>query len=137
MRSKAKVTIKTLIFLVFSGFIGAQVQAGEVTIKRVVFESKGGNWTVATTLQHQDTGWQHYADAWRVVDGKGNILGTRTLFHPHVDEQPFTRSLSSIKIPVALDIVYVEAHDKKHGWSADKVKVQLSKKQGDRFQVIK
>lgn len=137
MRSKTKVTIKTLIILVLSGFIGAQVQAGEVMIKKVVFESKGGDWTVATTLQHQDTGWQHYADAWRVIDSKGNILGTRTLFHPHVDEQPFTRSLSNIKIPAALDIVYVEAHDKKHGWSADKVKVELSKKQGDRFKVIK
>ncbi len=137
MRSKTKVTIKTLIFLVFSGFIASQLQAGEVTIKRVVFEKHASGWTVDTTLQHQDTGWQHYADAWRVVDGKDNILGTRTLFHPHVDEQPFTRSLSNIKIPVALDIVYVEARDKKHGWSADKVKVQLSKKQGDRFKVIK
>ncbi|MFV1992957.1 MAG: hypothetical protein ACC635_03565 [Acidiferrobacterales bacterium] len=137
MLFKSKVVIKTLIFLVLSGFIASQLQAGEVTIKRVVFEKHASGWTVDTTLQHQDTGWQHYADAWRVVDGKGNILGTRTLFHPHVDEQPFTRSLSNIKIPAALDIVYVEAHDKKHGWSADKVKVQLSKKEGDRFKVRK
>jgi len=137
MQNKTKIIIKTIIFLLISGFMGAQLQAGEVTIKRVVFEKHASGWTVDTTLQHQDTGWQHYADAWRVVDGQGNVLGTRTLVHPHVDEQPFTRSLSNIRIPAALDIIYVEAHDKKHGWSADKVKVQLSKRQGDRFRVTK
>lgn len=137
MLYKLKVIMKITSFLLVSVVVGGQLQAGEVTIKKVVFEHQAGVWTVATTLLHQDTGWQHYADAWRVVDGKGNVLGTRTLFHPHVDEQPFTRSLGDIKIPANLEVVIVEAHDKKHGWSTDKVKVQLSKKLGARFKVIK
>ena len=42
------------------------------------------------TVQHADTGWDHYADAWEVLAPDGTVLGTRTLLHPHTDEQPFT-----------------------------------------------
>lgn len=127
--------LQTITFLVFV-FSVSQLFAGDVVIKRVVFDKQGDAWTVDATLQHDDTGWQHYADAWRVVDEKGNVLGTRTLFHPHVDEQPFTRSLGDIKIPANLIIVFVEAHDKVHGWSTEKIRVDLSKKQGNSYKVI-
>ena len=49
--------------------------------------------TIHVTLAHPDTGWDHYADGWEVVTGDGTSLGLRVLAHPHVDEQPFTRSL--------------------------------------------
>jgi hypothetical protein len=77
------------------------------------------------TLKHGDTGWDHYADAWRVVSSDGKELGLRTLYHPHVDEQPFTRSLGNVKIPSQMDTVFVEAHDKVHGWSKQRYKVKL------------
>lgn len=126
-----------IFILLISGLIATQLFAGGVVIKRVVFEKQGDSWMVDATLRHSDTGWQHYADAWRVVDEKGNVLGARTLFHPHVDEQPFTRSLGDIKIPSHITIVFVEAHDKVHGWSIDKVRVDLNKKQGSSYKVIK
>ncbi|MDX1811436.1 MAG: hypothetical protein R3240_05785, partial [Gammaproteobacteria bacterium] len=66
---------------------------------------------------------------------RGNKLGERILFHPHETEQPFTRSLQHLKIPARTHIVYIEAHDKVHGWSKDKVKVILNVSKGDRFQV--
>ena len=53
---------------------------------------------VIVTLKHADTGWDHYADEW-VVEVDGEIIATRTLHHPHVDEQPFTRSLRNVNIP--------------------------------------
>lgn len=111
------------------------VQANQVSIQHVEFSRGAGDWTVNVTLKHADTGWKHYADGWRVVDGKGNVLGMRTLYHPHVNEQPFTRSLSGVKIPSGLTKVYIEARDLKHGWSKDKVMVDLSKSSGDRYQV--
>ncbi len=113
----------------------APAQANEVEIVQTVFSRQGDSWTVDTTLRHADSGWDHYADAWRVVDAQGKELGTRTLFHPHEDEQPFTRSLSGLQLPVATTIVYVEAHDKVHGWSKQRVQVDLSQASGDRYQV--
>jgi hypothetical protein len=78
------------------------------------------------TLKHEDAGWDHYADSWRVLDAEDNVLAERILLHPHIDEQPFTRSLSGIKIPENIHTVYIEAHDKLHGWSADKLAVDLN-----------
>jgi hypothetical protein len=136
MQGQFRHIVQTTIFLI-SGLLANQLWAGDVTIQRVVFEKQGASWTVETTLQHDDTGWQHYADAWRVVDEKGSVFATRTLLHPHVDEQPFTRSLSDIKIPANLTTVFVEAHDKVHGWSNEKIRVDLTKKQGRSFKVIR
>ena len=67
------------------------------------------------TVRHADSGWDHYADRWEVLAPDGRVLGTRILYHPHVDEQPFTRSLEGIDIPATLDEVTVRAHDAQHG----------------------
>ncbi len=99
--------------------------AGQVSILEAEFgQDAGSSWTVYVTLRHADTGWDHYADAWRIVDGRGRVLGTRTLFHPHVHEQPFTRSLE-VQLP-GTGVVFVEAHDKVHGWSAQRLRADLA-----------
>ena len=99
------------------------------------YTSDGNRWSVNVTLKHGDTGWDHYADNWRVVDSEGNILGNRVLYHPHVDEQPFTRGLGSVKVPEGITTVYIEAHDKVHGWTPNRLKVDLNKATGGRLMV--
>jgi hypothetical protein len=74
-----------------------------------------GSWRFNVTVQHADTGWDHYADAWEVLAPDGTVLGTRTLLHPHVNEQPFTRSLTGVRIPDGVTEVTVRAHDSVHG----------------------
>lgn len=101
--------------------------ANQSEIVNAKLEKQGGSWSANVTLKHADTGWDHYADGWRVLDAKGNILGSRTLYHPHESEQPFTRSLSGINIPSNLKEVYIEAHDKVHGWNPEKYKVKLNR----------
>lgn len=77
------------------------------------------------TIRHPDTGWDHYADGWRVLDMDGNELGMRVLFHPHVNEQPFTRSLDGVKIPGGMTQVQVQARDLPEGWNAGTTIVDL------------
>ncbi|MEL6450238.1 MAG: hypothetical protein AAFQ19_03185 [Pseudomonadota bacterium] len=77
------------------------------------------------TISHPDTGWDHYADGWRVLDMDGNELGLRVLFHPHVTEQPFTRSLSGVVIPAGTVQVQVQARDLPAGWNAGTTIVDL------------
>ena len=119
--------VKKFIALVFVFAITglATVDAGEVEIVKVKAEKQRASWVFHVTLKHGDTGWDHYADAWRVVTGSGKELGTRTLYHPHVDEQPFTRSLGDVDIPADVAEVFVEAHDKVHGWSKQRYKVKI------------
>ena len=76
----------------------------------------GDSWRFSVTLTHPDTGWQHYADAWEVQDAAGNILGTRILVHPHVNEQPFTRSLGGVTVPEGTGTVFIRARCLVDGW---------------------
>jgi hypothetical protein len=113
--------------LLILSVVGA-ANAGDVKIVAAEFSGQGESlWSVSVTLEHEDTGWDHYADAWRVVDGEGNVLGNRELLHPHVDEQPFTRSLSGITVPEHVRKVFIEAHDKVHGWTKRRLLVDLAK----------
>ena len=85
-------------------------------------------YTFDVTVQHADTGWEHYADRWQVLAPDGTVLGTRVLYHPHVDEQPFTRSLSGVSIPAPIKRVTIQAHDSVHGWGGKSMTVALPEK---------
>ena len=80
-----------------------------------------GTHDVAATIRSSDTGWDKYADAFEVVAPDGTVLGTRELLHPHVDEQPFTRSLSGIRVPEEVERVTVRARDSVVGFCGEVV----------------
>ena len=77
------------------------------------------------TVKHQDTGWKHYANKWDVMTADGKLLATRTLYHPHENEQPFTRSLNNVEIPKNIHRVMIRAHDLVHGYGGKEFKLQL------------
>lgn len=91
-------------------------------------QASDGTWTFTVAVQHPGTGWDNYADGWDVVTPDGVVLlpnpdipFTRRLEHPHVDEQPFTRSQSSIVIPPGVDHVRVRAHSLAGGYGGREV----------------
>ena len=90
----------------------------------VVTEARAdaGGWTVSVTLRHGDTGWDDYADGWRILDGDGRVIGTRELLHPHVQEQPFTRSLRVEALPDGP--LFVESSTSVTGWSGARVALE-------------
>ncbi len=108
--------------------------ASAVDIEFVSIKKSAASWRFSVTLRHADTGWEHYANGWRVVDKDGKVLGVRVLYHPHVNEQPFTRS-HQIAVPATVKELYVEARDNKQGWSKNRVKIDLSKTKGDRYEI--
>ncbi|VAX25259.1 hypothetical protein MNBD_NITROSPINAE03-1946 [hydrothermal vent metagenome] len=130
--------MKSLLLSVFLIVITASSSpASDVSIEKAHFSlQREGIWKVSVTLRHADEGWKHYADEWRVVNASNReVLGSRILMHPHVNEQPFTRSLSGVRIPANVRHVYIEAHDKSGGWSPDKLKVDMSVKKGKRYEI--
>jgi hypothetical protein len=94
-------------------------------INNVSVTKSGALWSFDVTISHGDTGWDDYADGWRIVDGQGKQLGMRELAHPHVNEQPFTRSLSGVTIPAGLTEVGIQARDTLGGWSSEIKRVPL------------
>ncbi len=82
---------------------------------------------ISVTVRHADTGWTHYADAWEVLTPDGELLASRVLAHPHVNERPVTRSLPRVPVPADLDSVVVRAHDSVHGYGGREVRLKLSR----------
>ena len=114
--------VLVLIFL----FSCAVTYAGEVDVLQVKVNRRGDNvYDFDVTVTHRDEGWNHYANKWDVVAPDGTILGTRTLHHPHVQEQPFTRSLSGVKIAEGIHRVTIRAHDSVHGYGGKVMIVDL------------
>ena len=101
-------------------------RAGEADVVGVVAIPRGdGRYRFEVTVRHADTGWEHYADRFEIHDGQGNLLGTRVLHHPHVNEQPFTRRLDNVVIPAGIQRVTVRAHDNQHGDGGQEMTVEL------------
>ena len=113
--------IPVLLLLAASPVLAEEPQIEAVTATRTAPET----WRFDVTVTHPDTGWDHYADGWRVLDMDGNALGLRVLVHPHVDEQPFTRSLGGVQIPSATTQVQVQMRDLPAGWNAGMTVVDL------------
>lgn len=85
----------------------------------------GDSWTFSVTLSHPDTGWDHYADGWEVLDPDGNRLGFRELLHPHETEQPFTRSLSGVTVPDGVTEVLIRPRCNVDGWAGESYRLTL------------
>lgn len=106
--------------------IPSMAWAGKADVLKAQIVPTGTNtYRITATLRHDDTGWDHYADKWDVVGPDGQVFGSRELMHPHVDEQPFTRSLDDVEIPPEVQSVTVQAHDSVHGYGGSKVSVDI------------
>lgn len=103
----------------------APAMADEAEIVAADARRSGEGWTFEVTLRHGDTGWDDYADGWEVLTPDGAVIGTRTLYHPHVDEQPFTRSLTGVVLPEGLDHVLIRARTSVEGWGTQRHVLRL------------
>lgn len=90
----------------------------------VVEVSGDGPYTFSVTVSSADTGWDKYADQWRIEALDGEVLAIRELTHPHVDEQPFTRSLGGVDM-TAPQTVVVAARDSVSGYCGETVEVDV------------
>jgi hypothetical protein len=119
-------TVSSLLVLTAFLLAALPVRAGEADVLAVEAEPAGdGTWRFDVTVVHADAGWNHYADRWEILAPDGRLLATRVLLHPHVNEQPFTRSLDGVQIPSGMRSVTLRAHDKVHGFGGDEITVDL------------
>ena len=84
-----------------------------------------GTYRFDVTVRSADTGPEKYADLWEVRAPDGRVLGKRVLAHPHVDEQPFTRSQGGIAVPAEVGFVTVVARDSVAGFCGIAAEVEV------------
>jgi hypothetical protein len=107
--------MKNAIFGLVLALVPTLAAAGDTSVVRAKAAKMGGSWRIDVTIRHDDAGWDHYADGWGVYTTEGTQLGYRELLHPHVNEQPFTRSLTGVKIPAGVTVLVIRAKDNVHG----------------------
>lgn len=122
--SHSNITLGAVIGLGLWLAAPAFAEAPEITDARA--SQSGGAWRFDVTLLHPDTGWDHYADGWRVELADGTVLTTRVLAHPHVNEQPFTRSQSGVQILAGTKTVFIRSRCNVDGWSANTFALELN-----------
>lgn len=112
--------------LVLAAMLGGSALAGEADVIDVKVRSAGGAaYDFDVTIRSNDTGWDHYADAFEVLAPDGTLLGQRVLLHPHVEEQPFTRDLHGVEIPPGIDQVTIRARHKPKGYDGETMTIAL------------
>jgi hypothetical protein len=116
---------KLCTYLVLMTSLAGAAVADEPQVVDVKATENGGTWRFDVSILHPDTGWDHYADGWEVIDADGNQLGLRPLAHPHENEQPFTRSQGGIVIPDGVTEVYIRTRDNVDGWYDGRTPVTL------------
>ena len=112
------------ILALLGALLTLPVAADEVRILDVRVECRA-SCTFTVTVEHADEGWNHYADQWDVMTLDGKLLKSRVLYHPHENEQPFTRSLSGVVIPEGIGQVEIRARDNVHGYAKETFLVDL------------
>ncbi|MEO1919539.1 MAG: hypothetical protein ABGW81_07525, partial [Paracoccaceae bacterium] len=70
-----------------------------------------GTWRFDVTVLRADEGSGHYANGWGIYTLEGTEIGYRILAHPHVNERPFTRSLSGVALPEGTTTIILRPHD--------------------------
>lgn len=99
-----------LTFLISIYFLSTNAFASDAEIIQAKAELNAAQkFNISVTVKHADTGWDHYANAWRIYSLDGKLIAERVLHHPHVKEQPFTRNLLAVSIPAEINEVTIVA----------------------------
>jgi len=96
-------------------------------VNAIARRSDDGTWTFDVTISSPyESGWGQYSDEFQIISISDDIiLGTRSLAHPHPNEQPFTRSLGGIIIPNDLSMVSITARDSINGYCGEVLDLEL------------
>ncbi|MCJ8336954.1 MAG: hypothetical protein MJK10_00635 [Pseudomonadales bacterium] len=106
--------------------LNPQAFASETFIDKVVAqENSQGSYRFDVTLAHADKSWDHYANLWQIETLQGEVLGKRVLLHPHISEQPFTRSLTGVQLPKGITQVVIVAGCTVDGINSQRFTLQL------------
>ena len=135
MLMKQRLLIFILVVLALLVTVLCQDEECAHVIGGTAAEQSPGVWLISATVSSTETGWDKYADEWIVLlpdtDNIGGetdgVLGTRTLAHPHENEQPFTRSLSGVNIPEDVTTVVLAARDSDLGYCGQTYELTLGR----------
>ena len=85
--------------------VPAKAPVPVAVVEGVAVSGEPGAYTFSVTICSPETGCEQYADWWEVISAEGELLYRRVLLHPHVGEQPFTRSGGPVQAEPATELI--------------------------------
>lgn len=128
--SWAKSVIRFASVAICAGFLagvsgGTALADGPRVLDAQVEVQANGLYAFSVTIVHNEGGWTHYVDRWEILGPDGAVLGTRTLYHPHDANVPFTRSLANVQTPIGVRQVTIRANCNVDGYGESELVVEL------------
>jgi hypothetical protein len=96
----------------------------DVQIKRDSVD-QSGIYHIRVTIEHQDTGWDDYVEAWEITSPDGELLGVRPFFEPELEETQTITALAGVVIPEEIKSVTIRARTHPKGIEGDPFEIQI------------
>ena len=117
-----------LALMVLGGQAGLADQSNpriaDVKVKRDS-PDQAGIYHVKVTIEHEDTGWDDYVDAWEIVASDGSVLGVRPFFEPEMEQAKTVTALAGVVIPTDVKTVTIRARKHPQGYEGDPVEISI------------
>lgn len=110
-----------------AGFAHANDDAARIADVQVKRDSpdESGIYHVSVTIEHEDTGWDDYVEAWEIFGPDGKVLGVRPFFEPELERESTVSALAGVIIPEDIKTVTIRARTYPKGLEGDPVEVQI------------
>ena len=96
----------------------------DVEIKRDS-PNQPGIYHIRVTIEHEDTGWDDYVEAWEIFGPDGTVLGVRPFFEPELERQKTVSALAGVVIPEDVKTVTIRARKFPGGLEGDPFEIQI------------
>lgn len=96
----------------------------DVKVKRDASD-RVGIYHISVTIEHKDTGWDDYVDAWEIVGSNGTLLGVRPFFEPELDEAKTVSALAGVVIPEDVKTVTIRTRKHPQGYEGEPVEITI------------
>ena len=103
---------------------GQTARIADVHVKRDS-PNQPGIYHIKVTIEHEDTGWDDYVEAWEVFGPDGTLLAARPFFEPELERTAKVSALAGVVIPEEIKIVTIRARTYPVGLEGDPVEVEI------------
>lgn len=104
--------VSAIAMLFGAGALAGEADVIDAKARRVT----AGYYDFEVTIRSNDRGAGYFADAFDILAPDGTLLGRRELTMRQNNEQPFTRDLRGVKVPLGVDRVVIRARHNARGF---------------------
>lgn len=119
--------IASVLTLAHIGAVQAEEQDARIADVQIKRDSpdQPGIYHIRVTIEHEDTGWDDYVEAWEISGPDGKVLGVRPFFEPELERPQTVSALSGVVIPEDIKTITVRARTYPKGFEGTPVEVSI------------